>query len=237
VKTSGYCTDVFFRQASGWMRSQNQAGKPFFAYISTNAPHGPFIARPGDAALYQGKVTNTKPLAHFYGMIHNIDENIGKLLADLREWGIERDTVVIFMNDNGTALGETVFNAGMRGKKGSPGSAAPAPRRSGAGREHGNRARPRRSPRTSTFSRPSRKSRGSPSADGVQRQIEGRSLVPLLENPGADWPDRLLFTHQGRWPKFADPNDRSSRWPPSATAAGPWSAKRAEWSRTGSCSI
>jgi arylsulfatase A-like enzyme len=51
-------------------------------------------------------------------------------------------------------------------------------------------------------------------------QIEGRSLVPLLENPAAPWPNRFLFTHLGRWPKGADPNDskfkscavRNARW-------------------------
>jgi arylsulfatase len=119
VKTSGYCTDVFYRQATEWMDTQRRAGKPFFAYIPTNAPHSPYIARPEDAALYEGKVA-TPQRAHFYGMIHNIDENIGRVLTKLGEWGIEEETLVIFMNDNGTAAGETVFNAGMRGKKGSP---------------------------------------------------------------------------------------------------------------------
>ena len=54
----------------------------------------------------------------------------------------------------------------------------------------------------------------------LSRQVEGRSLVPLLNNPQAAWPDRLLFTHLGRWPKLADPNEskyrmaavRDSRW-------------------------
>jgi arylsulfatase A-like enzyme len=57
------------------------------------------------------------------------------------------------------------------------------------------------------------------SAD-VKRQIEGRSLVPLLQNPGAKWADRHLFKHVGRWPKSADPNEskftmgavRNTRW-------------------------
>jgi len=54
----------------------------------------------------------------------------------------------------------------------------------------------------------------------VKRQVEGRSLVPLLENPKASWSDRVLISHQGRWPKFADPNEskfkmcsaRNTRW-------------------------
>ncbi|MCA9164352.1 MAG: arylsulfatase, partial [Planctomycetales bacterium] len=50
--------------------------------------------------------------------------------------------------------------------------------------------------------------------------IDGRSLLPLLENPKADWKDRVLFVHQGRWEKGADPNGskfkncavRTTRW-------------------------
>ncbi len=44
VQTEGFCTDVFFQAALGWIRQQQQAHTPFFAYISTNAPHGPMIA-------------------------------------------------------------------------------------------------------------------------------------------------------------------------------------------------
>jgi arylsulfatase len=219
VKTEGYCTDVFFRQASGWMRAQNQAGKPFFAYISTNAPHSPYIAKPADAALYEGKVDG-KQLAHFYGMIHNIDVNIGKLLADLKEWGIERETIVIFMNDNGTAAGASVFNAGMRGNKGSAwlgGTRASSFWRwPGTWKPGESQALTAHIDLFPTLAQVA----GATLSTEAKRQIEGRSLVPLLENPRADWPDRQLFTHQGRWPKNADPNQakfkmsavRNTRW-------------------------
>src|SRR5262249_55654205 len=48
---------------------------------------------------------------------------------------------------------------------------------------------------------------GAKPTDDVKRQVEGRSLVPLLRDPKADWPDRTLFTHVGRWPKGAKPDD------------------------------
>lgn len=219
VKTLGYCTDVFYRQATAWMDAQRQAGKPFFAYIPTNAPHSPYIARPEDAALYEGKVP-TPQLAHFFGMIHNIDENIGKVLAKLDEWGIEKNTLVVFMNDNGTAAGDPVFNAGMRGKKGSawlggtrassfwrwPGTLKP-------GETKALTAHIDFFPTLAELA-------GADLSAGVKQQIEGRSLVPLLQDPGANWADRFLFTHQGRWPRFADPNEskfkmaavRNTRW-------------------------
>ena len=58
-------------------------------------------------------------IASFYGMITNIDDNVGatrKLLADL---GIADNTIFIFTTDNGTAYGAKIFNSGMKGKKGS----------------------------------------------------------------------------------------------------------------------
>jgi len=119
VKTQGYCTDLFYEQAVRWIDGRRKADTPFFAYIPSNAPHSPYIARPEDKALYAGKglSENTQ---NFFGMIHNIDVNVGKLLARLDEWGIADNTLIILMNDNGGTAGVPVFNAGMRGGKGSP---------------------------------------------------------------------------------------------------------------------
>jgi arylsulfatase len=75
---------------------------------------------------------------------------------------------------------------------------------------------------------------GAPITDELQRQVEGRSLVPLLENPAAEWADRRLFTHVGRWPKDADPQKykftqcsiRTQRWHlVNASGAAPKAAK------------
>jgi arylsulfatase A-like enzyme len=219
VKTSGYCTDVFCRRAIEWMDARRKAGTPFFAYIPLNAPHAPYIAPPEDAAVYADRVSAPQTAA-FFGMIRNIDDNLGRLLAALHGWGIEEDTLVIFMNDNGTAAGEAVFNAGMRGKKGTawlggtraasfwrwPGTLAPAA--SGAVTAH-----------VDVFPTLAEIA-GAKLAPDVAKQVEGRSLVPLLEDPRATWPDRHLFTHLGRWPRYADPNEskftmaavRNKRW-------------------------
>jgi len=219
VKTKGYCTDVFYRQATEWIDARRKTGKPFFAYISLNAPHGPYIARPEDAALYTGKLSRPQ-IANFFGMIHNIDENVGRLLGKLREWGIEKNTLVIFMNDNGTAAGVPVFNAGMRGAKGTAwlgGTRAASfwrwPGTLNPGETKALTAHIDFFPTLAEIA-------GAKLSAEVKRQIDGRSLVPLLENPSATWTDRNLFTHQGRWPKSADPNEskftmaavRNSRW-------------------------
>lgn len=219
-KTRGYCTDLFYGQATQWIDVQRRAKKPFFAYIPSNTPHGPYIARPEDRALYEGK--GLEPATeNFFGMIHNIDQNIGRLLAKLDEWGIAQNTLVIFMNDNGGTAGVKVFNADMRGQKGTawiggtransfwrwPGTLQPAD--CGVLSAH-----------IDFFPTLAAIAGAKVPAAVAQSQIEGRSLVPVLQNPAAKLPDRYQFTHQGRWPKLGDPNEakfkvaavRNTRW-------------------------
>jgi arylsulfatase A-like enzyme len=56
-------------------------------------------------------------VASFFGMIANLDENMGRLEAFLGETGLRENTILIFMTDNGGTSGVPVFNAGVRGKK------------------------------------------------------------------------------------------------------------------------
>ena len=117
----GYCTDVFFDEALGFIDAAR--GAPFFCFISTNAPHSPFNVPTAYQALYRDR-TVTENYARFLGMITNIDENFGRLRAHLAGVGLEEDTILIFASDNGqcpqAAGPETgAYNAGMRGLKGS----------------------------------------------------------------------------------------------------------------------
>lgn len=229
-KTEGYCTDVFFGQAMKWIADQ-KGSKPFFAYIATNAPHGPLDARPEDEARYTDKVshlpgaknqknTGNQDVAKFFGMIANIDDNVGKLLAKLDELGIEQKTLVVFMNDNGGTAGVRVFNAGMRGSKGTPWLGGT--RAASFWRWPGT-LKPadvdRLVAHIDVFPTLAELA-GAKLSDDVKNQVEGRSLVPLLRDATADWPDRTLFTHLGRWPKGDDPEKskfsncsvRTPRW-------------------------
>ncbi|MEZ5431501.1 MAG: sulfatase-like hydrolase/transferase [Verrucomicrobiales bacterium] len=101
VKEKGYCTDLFFAQAVRWIGEQAKAGTPFFTYLTPNAPHAPYIS-PGPKydALYEGKEIDGQKLdagaVAYYSMITNIDENVGKLLGKLKEWGLEENTLVFF---------------------------------------------------------------------------------------------------------------------------------------------
>ena len=129
TKFEGYCTDVFFREGLRFIEQHRD--EPFYCHISTNAPHGPLNVEPHYAAAYADS-TPHEDRARFYGMITNIDDNFGLLVRRLDELGLADNTIVVFMTDNGTATGVELdaqgfpqegpgsFNAGMRGKKGSP---------------------------------------------------------------------------------------------------------------------
>src|SRR5438874_3015898 len=117
-KTEGYCTDVFFRQALTWMDEKRKGRAPFFAYLPLNAAHAPLQVPDEYFERYKGKVP--EDTARFFGMIENLDDNFGALLKTLKEWGIEQNTLVIFLTDNGGTFGVKVYNAGMRGGKVTP---------------------------------------------------------------------------------------------------------------------
>jgi arylsulfatase len=111
-KYPGYCTDVFFDLGMAWMKERATNKEPFFLYLPTNAPHGPHWVPAKYREQYKGKGP-----AAFFGMLANIDENVGRLEKFLAETGLKDDTIVVFFNDNGATAGGKSFNAGMRGQK------------------------------------------------------------------------------------------------------------------------
>ena len=124
-KFDGYCTDVWFHEGIRFIERNRNV--PFFCYLSTNAPHGPLNVDPKCAKPYLEQGV-PEDMAKFYGMIENIDENLGILRHRLEALGLAENTILVFMTDNGTANGVARragagqwkgFNAGMRGQKGS----------------------------------------------------------------------------------------------------------------------
>ena len=193
VRTQGYCTDLFFDQAARFIESAHKQNKPFFAYIPTNAPHGPLLTPDYYTNMYQNQ---KEDVAKYFGMETNIDDNVGRILAKLDTLGLSDNTLVIFLNDNGGVQGTKVFNAGMRGSKGSvylggtramcfwhwPGKIEPR-----------------------TVDVPSRHYDIPVTLlelAGVKNEtpVDGRSLVPALEGKKLDWSDRTFVVHSGRWP-------------------------------------
>jgi len=123
----GYCTDIFFDEAMTFMKDSVKSGKPFLTYIATNTPHGPLNPKDEDRLALQQVLDSPKfdkmnpalktRLANYLGMVRNIDTNVGRLIKFLNEEGLRKNTLVIFLTDNGSTHGPRYFNAGMRGGK------------------------------------------------------------------------------------------------------------------------
>ena len=109
---TGYCTDVFFDEAFKFMEANR--GRPFFVFLSTNAPHNPYVVPDEYSAPYR-RMGLSVPLADFMGMVTNIDENVGRLRRKLKEWALEDNTILIFMTDNGALGGIRMENGDSDG--------------------------------------------------------------------------------------------------------------------------
>ncbi|MEI9898761.1 MAG: arylsulfatase [Chthoniobacter sp.] len=200
VETLGFSTDVFFRHAIEWMDEQLDAGKPYFACIMPTAAHEPPLCPPEYERPYAHKVPPN--VASYFGMIANLDDNFGHLLDKLEEWGSQETTLVIFLTDHGGTTGVDVFNAGMKGGEASPyegGTRVPLFCRWTDQWKPGAdiaalTAHLDLFPTLAHIA-------GAEMPPAVAAKLEGRDLLPLLKDPSAEWPDRILFTHVAGWPR------------------------------------
>ena len=208
----GFCTDVFFDYAIDFIESKKDGDQPFFVYLCTNAPHGPMHAPEDSSKPYLDQGTQ---LANFFGMIANIDDNVGRLRAYLRENQLEDNTIFIFTTDNGSSSGDKVFNDGMRGKKGSEydgGHRVPFFLRWPAGGLAGGRDVSMITSYVDVV--PTLLDLCQvPSPPAIR--FDGVSLRPLLyQQDAVDWPDRVLVTDSQRvrdpikWRKSSVMTDR-----------------------------
>ena len=116
----GYCTDVWFTEALKYIDQVKES--PFFVYLSTNAPHAPLIVADEYKAPYKALEGEKIQSAAYLGMIANIDKNFGRLDRYLKENGLDNNTILIFLTDNGTQFGYSAdgklgYNKGFRGNK------------------------------------------------------------------------------------------------------------------------
>lgn len=222
MQARGFCTDVFFSAAAEFITRSAQAHRPFFAYVTPNAPHAPYHDVP--ASLYKKYKArdlssvlltaqrDADTVARIYAMVENIDANVGQLLALLDRRGLAENTIVIFLTDNGPNTRRYV--GPLRGMK---------------SEVHDGGIR------TPFFMRwPARLRPGAASdriaahidvmptlldAAGIAvpsgLQLDGRSFLPLLDGREVDWPDRhiVLQTHRGDRPvPFHNFALRNQRW-------------------------
>lgn len=218
-KFPGYCTDVFFQEAKRFIGESVKEGKPFFTYISTNAPHGPYHCPDKYWKPYLEKLEGDGPReqteAIFYGMIANIDENVGALRAWLTAEGLAEDTLFIFMTDNGTARGSRIHNAGMKGGKASAyegGHRVPFFMHWPKGGLTGGKDVEQLTAHVDIL--PTLVELCGLSEIEEDYHLDGKSLVPLLKGE-KEWPDRTLVTDSQR---VRDP----IKWRRSSTMTERW---------------
>lgn len=190
-QTKGYISDVLTDEAIRFVSEQRD--EPFFCYLAFNAPHSPYQVpdRYYDKFKAKGLAEN---VAAFYGMCENIDENVGRLLAQLERLQLAENTIVVFLTDNGGTAGVKEFNAGMRGSKTSVhegGGRVPLFVRWPAAGWQPKVVQPIVAhidlfPTLLELC-------GVSAVPGVH--LDGVSLRPLLAEPSPAWPERTLFTH------------------------------------------
>jgi arylsulfatase/arylsulfatase A len=215
LPTRGYCSDVFTDAALEFIDAAGE--KPFFCYLAFNAPHDPLEVPEEDAAPYLlakmraedfPSPTGGQPIqgafdaertARVYGMVANLDRNIGRVLDRLEARSLAEQTIVVFLTDNGPAFPR--YNGGLRGLKGTVyegGIRVPCfvrwPQRLDPGK--------RPSPAAHLDLFPTLLAACDvPMPEGIQ--LDGVNLLPWLEQPVAEAPRRALFVqwHRGDVPQ------------------------------------
>lgn len=115
VVESEYLTDAFTREAVDFIDRHDD--KPFFLYLAYNAVHSPLQG----ADKYMKKFAHIEDVHRriFAAMLANMDDSVGAVMNQLRKSGLEENTLVFFLSDNGGPTRElTSSNLPLRGEKG-----------------------------------------------------------------------------------------------------------------------
>lgn len=194
VQTEGYITDVLTDSALSFIERNRE--HPFLAFIPYNAPHSPFQVPDSYFDKYKAKGLDDKN-ASVYGMVENIDDNVGRIVDHIEELGLTKKTIVIFLTDNGPNGGDR-FNGDMKGWK--------AKVDEGGVRVPLFIKWPEKIPAGKVVEELTAHIDFLPSLAelaGIEFEevnpVDGRSFAPLIFEEHIDWEDRYLFTHQSRW--------------------------------------
>lgn len=222
-KFEGYCNTVWFDEAIKFIRNNRE--NPFFCFLSTNIPHAPLHVEDKYSKPYRSKVS--EQLADYYGMITKFDEDLATLLIELKALELEENTILIFMSDNGpcpwyggikiddNGFVEEGYSAGMRGGKiwgYENAHRVPCFIRWPAGNiEDGKDIKTL----TAHFDLLPTLIEACGLKKPDHEDFDGTSLMPLLKNHEARWPERSLFVHNQRvdFPeKYKDYQVMTERW-------------------------
>ena len=118
IEAQGHATDVFTDWAAGYLRERARDRQPFLLYLAYNAPHFP-IEPPAEwlERVKQRAPTMEANRALNVALVEHLDDRIGRVLATLKETGLEQNTLVIFTADNGGSLPHAQSNHPWRDGK------------------------------------------------------------------------------------------------------------------------
>ncbi|MCA8968156.1 MAG: sulfatase-like hydrolase/transferase [Planctomycetes bacterium] len=113
----GYVTDRLGDAAVRFIEEEaKREGEPFFLFVSFTSPHGPLQPKDEDYELLSD-IENERR-RKYAGLVRSLDDNVGKILAALREHDLDTKTLVVFTNDNGGQTQTGAINTPLRGRKG-----------------------------------------------------------------------------------------------------------------------
>lgn len=116
VEEESYLTDAFAREAISFI--ERRKDQPFFLEVAFNAVHSPMQAKNEDMEKFSEIEDVQRRI--FAGMLSSMDQGIGKIIQKLKDLGLEDNTIIIFLSDNGgPTLELTSSNAPLRAGKGS----------------------------------------------------------------------------------------------------------------------
>jgi arylsulfatase A-like enzyme len=116
----GYETDALTDLFLDYLGDRAQDQQPFFAALSVQPPHDPYVApaeymgrhqpselqmRPNVPNVERVQAQARRELAGYYGMIENWDDNVGRILGKLNDLGLAFDTHIVFFSDHGDMHG------------------------------------------------------------------------------------------------------------------------------------
>ena len=206
----GFCSVIFAQNALEFIEQNHQT--PFFCYLSFNAPHTPLQVpekyynmykeidpssgfEKDDHPFYPMSEKDKVDARKVYGMVSNIDDNIGMILKRLRELKIDKNTIVIFMTDNGPQ--QQRYLAGLRGLKSDV--------YRGGVRVPFFMRYPQKYKRDQDIETNAAHIDILPTLADLcsaetptDRKIDGNNLVPLLDQKAIDWENRPIFFYWTR---------------------------------------
>lgn len=213
-----YFPDLMVEKATGFFKIHQE--QPFFMYFAINLPHYPLQPSPKWRDYYKDLEMPRRDYAAFISVV---DERVGQLISSLEELGLRENTVIIFQSDQGHSCESRAFNGGgnageFRGAKASlfeGGIRVPAILNW-----------PSQLPRGLTNNIASINYDWFPTiaelcgVKTIPSAVEGKSLLPILENPMANhhksfrWKlGRQWAVRQGDWKLLGNPTDPSGKYP------------------------